>query len=50
MNIAKCLSTAFYIEYIYEYEFFEYYAMLSFLFRSVLAKITLPKNKSKQKL
>ena len=28
VNIAKCLSTAFYIEYICEYEFFEYYAML----------------------
>ena len=38
VNIAKCLSTAFYIEYICEYEFFEYYAMLSFFFRSVLAR------------
>ena len=27
VNIAKCLSTAFYIEYICEYEFFEYYAI-----------------------
>ena len=38
VNIAKCLSTAFYIEYICEYEFFEYYAMLSFFFRSGLAR------------
>ena len=38
MNIVKCLSTAFYIDYICEYEFFENYAMLSFFFRSVLAK------------
>ena len=38
VNIAKCLSTAFYIEYICEYEFFEYYAMLSFFFRRVLAR------------
>ena len=36
VNIVKCLSTAFYIEYICEYEFFEYYAVLSFFFRSVL--------------
>ena len=38
VNIAKCLSTAFYIEYVCEYEFFEYYAMLSFFFRSALAR------------
>ena len=38
VNIAKCLSIAFYVEYICEYEFFEYYAMLSFFFRSVLAR------------
>ena len=37
VNIAKCLSTAFYMEYICEYEFFEFYAMISFFFRSVLA-------------
>ena len=54
VNTAKCLGTAFYIEYICEYELFEYYAVLSFFFRSVLArtwlKVTLPKDKSKQKL
>ena len=38
VNIAKCLSTAFYIEYICEYKFFEYYAMLSFFSRGVLAR------------
>ena len=38
VNIAKCLSTTFYVEYICEYEFFEYYAVLSFFFRSVLAR------------
>ena len=31
VNIAKCLSTTFYmVEYICEYKFFEYYTMLSF--------------------
>ena len=38
VNIAKCLSTAFYIEYICEHQFFEYYAMLSSFFRSVLGR------------
>ena len=38
VNIAKCFSTAFYVEFICKYEFFEYYAMSSFFFRSVLAR------------
>ena len=38
VNIAKCLSTAFYVEYICKCEFFEYYAMLSFFFSGVLAR------------
>ena len=42
VSIAKYLSTAFYIEHICEYEFFEYYAMLSIFFRSFLQDM--PKN------
>ena len=42
VSIAKYSSTAFYIEYICEYEFFEYYAMLSIFFRSFLQDM--PKN------
>ena len=38
VNIAKCSSIAFYIEYMWGYELFEYYAKLSFFFRSVLAR------------
>ena len=38
VNIAKCLGTAFYIEYICEYELFENHAMLSFFFRKVLSR------------
>ena len=39
VNIAKCLSTAFYIEYICEYEFFEFYAMLSFSLEAFLQDV-----------
>ena len=36
VNIAECLSTAFYVEYICEYEFFEYYVKLSFSLEAFL--------------
>ena len=49
VNIAKYFSTAFYVEYICKYEFFEYCAMSSFFFSLEAFLQDMAKNKLTEK-